>query len=253
VKVPLAAAVLDRIHRGELDGAQPRQVEPGRVATPGPMGLTRFRHPATVAVDDLLYLSTSVSDNTAADALFDLVPPPEVARFLSDAGIVGITVRHRLHVLAETPAERFEPRQAHLAHSLAIGASTPGRGHPLPQLDVSRANTGTAAAFADLLAELWAPRTLLAAAAARARALMRDNVVQHRLAPDFAADDVTWSSKTGTLLNLRHEIGAAEHADGRVILVAALTESAVPAVAQPAAEAQMAGVARQLHDHLRIR
>ena len=31
---------------------------PGRITTPGPTGLSRFRHPARIAVDDLLYLST---------------------------------------------------------------------------------------------------------------------------------------------------------------------------------------------------
>ena len=43
-------------------------------------------------------------------------------------------------------------------------------------------------------------------------------------------------AKTGTLLNLRHEVGVAEHADGQVFAVAALTESRVPAAIQPEAE-----------------
>jgi beta-lactamase class A len=42
-----------------------------------------------------------------------------------------------------------------------------------------------------------------------------------------------------------------EHEDGGVFAVAALTESAVPAAIQPAAEAVMGEVARALHDHLR--
>ncbi len=247
VKVPLAVAVLDQIRRGQLDGARPVDVQPGAIATPGPMGLSRFRHPARIAVDDLLYLSTAVSDNTAADALFDLVPPAAVAHFLSEAGITGITVRHRLHLLAETPVERFEQDQVQLAHSLAIGAGTSSRGHPVRQLDVSRSNTGSASAFVGLLHELWVPVRLHPGPAAKVRALMRHNVVRHRLAPDFSADDITWSSKTGTLLNLRHEIGVAEHADGQVIAVAVMTESSVPAAAQPAAEALLAGVARRLH------
>lgn len=80
VKVPLAVAVLDRIHDGRIDGAAMIDVEPGRIASPGPVGLSRFRHPARIAVDDLLYLSTALSDNAASDALFDLVPPTEVNR-----------------------------------------------------------------------------------------------------------------------------------------------------------------------------
>lgn len=251
VKVPLAVAVLERVADGRIGGATMVDVHPGRITSAGPTGLSRFRHPARIAVDDLLYLSIAVSDNTAADALFGFVPPAEVNRALLDAGLTGITVRHMLHDLVETPAERFEPGDVHLAHSLAIGSRTGHGGHVVPQLDVSRANTGTARAFVDLLAAVWRPSRLSRATMERVRSLMADNVIRHRLAPDFASDASTWSSKTGTLLNLRHEIGVVEHDDGDVLAVAALTGSSVPAAVQPAAEAVMAHVARTLHDHLR--
>ncbi len=251
VKVPLAVAVLDRVHSGHLCGSTLLDVAPGRITTAGPTGLSRFRHPARVAIDDLLYLSVAISDNTAADALFDLVPPAEVDRTVREAGIHGISVRHRAHDLADTPAERLGPGDVNLAHSLAIGSRTAGRGHPLPQLDVSRANSGSARAFVDLLEALWTPSRLPAEVAARVRSLMGGNVIRHRLAPDFASDASTWSSKTGTLLNFRHEIGVVEHDDGDAFAVAALTESRVPAAVQPAAEALMAQVARRLHDRLR--
>lgn len=251
VKVPLAVAVLERVHDGRLDGAAMVDVEPGRVTSGGPTGLTKFRHPARIAVDDLLYLSIAISDNTAADALFTLVPPDEVNRAVRDAGVSGITVRHLLRDLVETPAERLEPSEVHLAHSLAIGSGTAGRGHAVAQLDVSRANSGTARAFVDLLEALWVPSRITAGVAAQVRSLLGDNVIRHRLAPDFSSDASTWSSKTGTLLNLRHEVGVVEHADGGLFAVAALTESRVPAAIQPVAEAVMAQVARALYDQLR--
>jgi beta-lactamase class A len=251
VKVPLAVAVLERIQDRRIDGATLIDVEPGRVTSAGPMGLSRFHHPARIAVEDLLYLSTAISDNTAADALFNLVPPTEVNQTVLDAGITGIAVRHLMRDLVETPAERFEPGDVHLAHSLAIGSRTPRRGHAVPQLDVSRANSGTARALVDLLEGLWVPSRIPASVTARVRLLMGDNVIRHRLAPDFSSDASKWSSKTGTLLNLRHEIGVIEHEDGGLFAVAALTESTVPAAIQPTAEAVMAQVARALHDHLR--
>ncbi|MFI7069835.1 serine hydrolase [Micromonospora sediminicola] len=251
VKVPLAVAVLERIARGEIDPALPVDVAPGRITTPGPTGLSRFRHPARIAVDDLLYLSTSVSDSVAADALFDLVPPAEVAAELRRLRVDGIAVRHRAGDLADTPAERLGPDDAHLAHSLAIGAATPGQGHPVAQLDVTRANTGSARAYVDLLQALWRPSVIHPTTAARVRALMGDNLHRQRLAPDFTSDASRWSSKTGTLLHLRHEVGVVDHGDGQSYAVAALTASRVPAVAQPGSEATMAQVARSLHDHLR--
>ncbi|MUL42017.1 serine hydrolase [Streptomonospora sp. PA3] len=251
VKVPLAAATLERVRRGELDGAQCLRVEPGRVSTPGPVGLTRFRHPAWVALEDLVYLSTCLSDSAAADALFALTPPADVARWLESAGLRGITVRHTLSDLNVTPAERLEPQEAHLAHTLAIEAGTPGRGHGLALLDTTRASSASARSLVDLLHALWRPAAVDTEVAERVRELMGANVLRQRLAPDFASDAARWSSKTGTLLNLRHEFGVVEHADGQSFAVAALTASRVPATVQPAAEALMGRAARRLRDHLR--
>ncbi|MFE4533710.1 serine hydrolase [Streptomyces scopuliridis] len=251
VKVPLALATAERIRRGELDGATMLDVQPGRITTPGPTGLSRFRHPTRIAIDDLLYLSTCVSDGTAADALFGLTPPARVADILHELGLRGLSVRHGMLELSDTPAERFDATEAHLAHALAIDAGTGGRGHRVPQLDTTRANTGSARAYVELLQALWTPSAIHPEVAGRVRDLMAHNVLRHRLTPDFSSDATTWSSKTGTLLNLRHEIGVVEHSDGQAFAVAALTESLVPASTQPGADALMAHVARTLRDHLR--
>lgn len=253
VKVPLAAATWERIRRGELDAAERLEVAPGRLSTPGPTGVSRFRHPARIAVEDLLYLSLCLSDNAATEALFDLTPPAQVAALLDEFGLRGFSVRHTIDELSDTPAERFSPTESHLAHALAIGSGTRGRGHRVPQLDVSHANSCTARACVELLQALWTPSAIPAQTAAAVRQLLAHNVLRHRLAPDFAADASSWSSKTGTLLNLRHEAGVVEHADGRTLAVAVLTESRVPAAHQPAAEALMSAVARRLHDQLRQR
>lgn len=158
VKVPLALATIERIRRGELDGATALDVQPGRITTPGPTGLSRFRHPARIALDDLLYLSTCVSDSTAGDALFGLTPPDRVTALLNEFGLRGITVRHTLQELADTPEERLDPTQAHLAHALAINAGA--HGHGVPQLDVTRANSGSARAYVELLQALWTPSSI---------------------------------------------------------------------------------------------
>lgn len=259
VKIPLAIATLDRIRTGELDGAKRILVEPGgtggtpKTSAPGPTGLSRFRHPVEISIEDLLYLSMCISDNAATDTLFALVPPAEVAASLQAVGIRGITVRHMIRDASATLAERLDPADVHLAHSLAIEGGTAGRGHPIRQLDVTRANSGSARAFVNLLRELWTPTSIDPEVAERVRELMADNMLRQRLAPDFASDAARWSSKTGTLLNLRHEVGVVEHTDGQAFAVAVLTESRVPATHQPGAEALMARVARTLRDELRSR
>lgn len=257
VKVPLAMAVLERVATGAIDPARRLRVGPGDPALvdrPGPPGTGRFRHPVDVAVEDLLYLAVSLSDSTAADALFGLVPPAEVGAYLAAVGVEGIEVRHPVGDLNATPAERLDATEGHLAHRLAIGTGTADGGHAVAQLDLTRASTATATALADLLEALWAPTgdsPVRPEVARRVRSLLGLNVMRQRLATELASDAARWSSKTGTLLNERHEAGVVEHDDGGVLAVVALTRSRVPAVVQPVAEAEMAAVARGLHDVLR--
>lgn len=252
VKVPLAAAVLDRVARGELLEAMPLRLTGGRRGVIGPAGLAQFQFPAAIALADVVYLSTCLSDNVAADALFDLVSPTEVTQYVRGLGVTELTVRHRLSDLTETPVEALV-QAPELAHTLATHGGTPRGGHRVPQLDSTRASSGTARACVDLLERLWTtPSPVAPEVSRRVRELMGNHVVaRQRLWPDFATDAATWSSKTGTLLNHRHEIGVVEHADGDRYAVAALTASRVSAGIQHVAEATMASVARRLRDHLR--
>ncbi|KHS52532.1 hypothetical protein AE0388_2182 [Brevibacterium linens] len=251
VKVPIALAVLNRIKAGELAADEQIRVDPAVNSTASPIGAARFRHPARIAVEDLLTLAVCFSDNTAADALLDIVPARDVQRDLEDMGLRGMDVRHRLDALESTPLESLDRSEAHLAYDLAQTRPPHGDGHRIWQLDVSRANSGTARSLMDLLAELWRPERVDPGVAARLRELMSGNVVRHRIAPDLMSDSAQWSSKTGTLLHLRHEIGVVDHADGQSIAVVVLSESSNPAAVQPAAEAALGAAARALHDLLR--
>ena len=233
VKVPIALAVLNRIKAGELAADEQIRVDPAVNSTASPIGAARFRHPARIAVEDLLTLAVCFSDNTAADALLDLVPAREVQRDLDELGLRGIDVRHRLDALVSTPLESLDRSEAHLAYDLARTRPPHGDGHRIWQLDVSRANSGTARGLMDLLSELWRPGRVDPGSAARLR------------------DSAQWSSKTGTLLHLRHEIGVVDHADGQSIAVVVLSESSNPAAVQPAAEAALGAAASALHDLLR--
>lgn len=250
VKVPLAAVVLELINSGQVDGSQTIMFRPDE-KVPGPTGLCQFNHPAAIAVGDLLYLSLAISDDTAADALFKLCPPAQVTKKLRALGLMDVTARHTIGELYRTLADRLDPSDLHLAQSLAIQAGTDGRGHLIPQLDVTRANAGSARGMIELLQEIWTGTRMSSETCRTMQALLSRNVFRNRLTPDFSSDASAWASKTGTFLNLRHEVGIVQHNDGAQFAIAALTESSVAATIQPVAEQTIGFVARQLHDALR--
>ncbi|WAB84273.1 class A beta-lactamase-related serine hydrolase [Microcella daejeonensis] len=250
-KVPLAAAALDLVDRGALDAGQTVLVPPGGVDSRGPTGITRFRHPASIALEDLVALAVTISDTAAADALRELVDDDAVRALLERWGVAGWQLRSAQGELARTPLERVAPRDAGLAQSVAIAAGSRGGGHRIPQLDASRASTVTARGGVDLLAALWASPSSATAAAERVRGMLGASVMRQRLAPDLESEDAAWSSKTGTVLTLRHEMGVLEHRSGERIAIAMLTGSSVPAVVQPAADAAMGAAARLLLETVR--
>jgi beta-lactamase class A len=249
-KLPLAGATLDAARRGEVDLAAPVTIAPRLRSQDGP-GIGRFSYPATVAVGDLLKLAVEISDNTAADAVFELVPPAAVTDWLRAIGTSGVVIRHPIEDLFRSLAMQTNVNDAATVHSLVVSADREGHPSPLPQLDIERANAGTARGLADLLQRLW-DGSLDEKVAAPVRAMLRANVMRQRLAPDFASDAASWSSKTGSFVHLRHEAGVVEHADGQTLVVVALTRSARAAVVQPSAEQAMGQAARILHDELLV-
>lgn len=171
--------------------------------------------------------------------------------WLARADLSEIRVRHRLSDLHTTFMEALGPSHERLAHTLAHRGGEAEGSHPIPQLDHSLANMGTARAFADLLTEVWRPSWMAEAAGKRLREVLHANVHRQRLSPELASDAALWASKTGTLLNLRHEVGVLEDADGHDYVICALSESRIPATTQPAADAALGSAARLLRDALR--
>ncbi|MEU6551462.1 serine hydrolase [Streptomyces sp. NPDC046915] len=248
VKVPLALVVLDRIAAGELDAARPVTVDPA-TGSVGPTGLAAFRHPATVAVGDLVLLMLAVSDNTAADALLDLVPVADVDARLTAWGCSGIRMRHRLHHMYQCAAGAAG-NDFSLALELAIRDDRSGR-HTIETLDPAHANLGTAASLVTLLQRVWRDEIAHAGATAELRRLMGLQVFTHRLAAELRADTVRVSGKTGTFLHLRHEIGVVEAESGDRVAVAALTRSDRRANLAPDIDLAIGIAARQAFEALR--
>ncbi|MGW7522351.1 serine hydrolase [Streptomyces sp. NPDC054783] len=222
VKVPLALVVLDRIASGELDPAHPVTVDPAQSSV-GPTGLAAFRHPASVAVGDLLLMTLSVSDNAAADTLLDLVPVADVDERLRAWGCGEIRMRHRLNHMYECAAGAAG-NDFSLALELALRDERAGR-HAIKTLDPAYANAGSAATLVELLRRVWCDEVSTPTATAELRRLMGLQVFTHRLASELRADSLRWSGKTGTFLHLRHEIGVVEAESGDRVAMAALTRA----------------------------
>lgn len=248
VKVPLALVVLDLIESGALDAARPVTVDPA-TASVGPTGLAAFRHRATVAVGDLVLLMLAVSDNAAADALLDLVAPPDVDARLQAWECAGIRVRHRLNRMYECAAG-VAGNDFALALELAVRDDRTGH-HTIETLDPAHANVGSAAALVDLLQRVWRDEIAGPGATAELRRLMAQQVFTHRLAADLRADTLQVSGKTGTFLQLRHEVGVVEAESGERVAMAALTRADRRARQAPDIDQAIGAAARDAFEALR--
>ncbi|MEU5085234.1 serine hydrolase [Streptomyces sp. NPDC021356] len=248
VKVPFALVVLDRIAAGDLDADRPVTVDPA-TSSVGPTGLSAFRHPATVAVGDLLHLMLSVSDNAAADALFGLVPAADVDARLRAWDCGDLRVRHRMNRMYECAAGAAG-NDFSLALELAVRDERSGR-HTLEMLDPARANAGSATALVDLLHRVWHDEISRPAATAELRRLMGAQLFTQRLASELRADALRVSGKTGTFLHLRHEIGVVEADSGHRVAIAALTRSDRRAGLAPDIDLAIGTAARDAFEALR--
>ncbi|QLJ02256.1 serine hydrolase [Streptomyces sp. NEAU-sy36] len=247
-KVPLALVVLDRIAAGELDAAHPVTLDPARSSV-GRTGFAAFRHPVTAAVGDLLLMMLSVSDNAAADALFDLVPAAEVDARLRAWGCDGIRMRHRMNHMYECAAGAAGDDFS-LALELAVRDERAGR-PTIATLDPAHANTGSAGALVGLLRRVWCDEIAVPEATAELRRLMGLQLFTHRLACELRTDTLRWSGKTGTFLHLRHEIGVVEAESGDRVAMAALTRADRRAALAPDIELALGAAARGAFEALR--
>ena len=248
VKVPLALAVLERTASGVLDPARPVTLDPSGSSL-GPTGAAAFRYPATLAIGDLVHQMLTVSDNASADALLGLIGLDGLTGSLRTWGCDGIHVRHRMHRMYECAAG-VAGNDFGLALELAIQSDRTGV-HTIETLDPTYANAASAAAMVDLLQRIWLDGIAVPEATAELRRLMSLQVFTQRLSSDLRTDTVRVSGKTGTFLNLRHEIGVIESDTGTRVAIAALTRSNRRATLAPDIDLAIGAAARTAFEALR--
>ncbi|MEU8957677.1 serine hydrolase [Streptomyces sp. NPDC048518] len=245
-KIPIALEYACQVAAGELDAASRHTVtaayRSGGSATDG------CRHDVGMSARDLAFLMMTISDNAATDLLLDVVGPGRVRATLDRLGHkdFGVSSCRALDddIRRELGLDPGRPLDDQLS-----GVS-PDRLMALGVNDPDRSPAGTPREVTALLAALWHDTAGPAEACAQVRALMRQQVWQHRLASGFP-DDVRTAGKTGTDFAVRNEAGVVEYPDGGRYAVGVFLRTSSPATRQPLADRTIGLAARTAVDHLR--
>ena len=247
-KVALVTAMYRRHEAGELDVAQQVDV-PEAARSAGATGLAAMEDAARLSLRDLAYLAIAVSDNAAADVLFDAVGDAAVTTLLGDLGLTATRIPQRCRdmtdaLVTDTGAAGLDDVRTRLRLDPRLLAALSVR-------DPARTNASTAREMTALLAAIWQDRAAAPGSCAAVRRLMRLQVWPHRLASGFPDEGWAVAGKTGTLPGIRNEIGVVEHADGSRVAVAVFTSADSPAASLPQADRVVGTAARIAVDALR--
>ncbi len=225
VKVPLAFEFARQVAAGQLDPTD--RVRASAADRLGGTGSAGFADDAEYSLRDAALLALSVSDNTAADLLFDRVGVDNVRSLLAELGLTRTTVIGAPRDVLRTITEDTSA------------------GRPLRALDPLRTSATTPREMTALLAALWADD-----AGAPVREWMSAQVSWHRLTAGFPPE-VAVAGKTGTMPGIRNEIGVATYPDGTAYAVAVFTTGGAETLRRPDIDRAIGAAARAAVDQLR--
>ncbi|MGV9457180.1 serine hydrolase [Streptomyces sp. NPDC003635] len=242
-KLCLAVTVQRLADQGRIDPTERMEI-PVAGRTGGLTGLGMLRDPVSMSVRDLLALALTISDNAAADILFERVGLPAVNASMRQLGLRRTVAVHTTRDLINSITEDCDGDES-LLHL------DPGVLTRLRVLDPRKTNRSTPREMTTLLSAVWRHEACSPERAEELRRIMSLQVWPHRLVSGFPFDDVRVAGKTGTLPMLRSEVGVVDYPDGGRYAVAVFTRAARTAVRQPAADAVIGTCARIAVDHLR--
>jgi beta-lactamase class A len=243
-KVPLLVALHRADDRGRLRLDERVKVSTDR--TTGLAGVGAMHDDAELSLRDLALLMITISDNAAADAVLEQVGLDAVQETLRELGLADTRVMASCADQLDALAEDFARSGLSLTQALADPAAVSG----FRVLDPDTTNRSTPRDMTTILSRIWRDEAASPPACREIRRMLRLQVCRHRLASGFPADDVLVAGKTGTLLNLRHEIGVVELPDKRRYAIAVFTRSNGTAITNQAAEAVIGSAARLAVDQL---
>lgn len=217
-KLPLTWALMTLHERGDLDAAEPLALRPAE-RTRGPVGTGRLHDAITMSARDACYYAMSLSDNGAADAVWDLVGRDRLTATLAALDLPDLQLRAPMR-------EYFRLLDRQVARSgLDEDALLDVDPADLDAIDPARVSSATTNALAAFLAQVHRAAGSGSPADRQVLELLGHQLVRNRLASGFPATDVDVRGKTGTMLALRHEAGIVTYPDGRAYAVAVLTRS----------------------------
>ncbi|HEY9291126.1 MAG TPA: serine hydrolase [Microlunatus sp.] len=229
MKVQVALAASLAMESGRIDGRHRVRLDQ-RTRTPGPVGLSLMDDPAELSLRDLQVLMMTISDNVATDAVIRAVGLPEINDLTRRLGLTNTRVTDDLQSMLDGMAVDvgFEDYAALVAHDPATAgppnhAELTARIVHSAALDPARGSRTTAADMVRLLSRIWTDEVGSAAAAARVRRLMRNQLTRHRIASGFGPG-VQIAAKSGGLMGIvRHEVGVVTEPDAGSYAIAIFT------------------------------
>ncbi|AYF77460.1 serine hydrolase [Nocardia yunnanensis] len=240
VKVPLVLEFARQVAAGQLDATD--RVRATAATRLGGVGTAGCLDDVEYSLRDAARFALTISDNTAADLLFDRVGVENVRSLVRELGltrtrIVG-SLRDILYRMAADIGARdlheFARRYPESSDAEVFGSSA---------VDPLRTTASTAREMTSLLAAIATDRAAGPEVCGWVRDLMRQQVFGNRLPSGFPPGTDIWS-KTGTMPGIRNEIGVVGYPDGSRCAVAVFTVSQLLAGRQPAVDRAIGEAAR---------
>ncbi|MEU7764949.1 serine hydrolase [Nocardia sp. NPDC049190] len=246
VKVPLVLEFARQVAAGQLDPAD--RVRARAADRLGGVGTAGCVDDIELSLRDAAYFALTLSDNTAADLLFDRVGVDNVRSLLRELGLTGTQVAGPPRVIVQSMAEDIGAADA---AEFARRFPTLSAEEVLctRALDPARTTASTPREMVRLLTMIGQDRAGAPEACRWVRDLMSQQVNWHRLAAAFPPQVRVWA-KSGTLPGVRNEIGVVEYPDGKRYAVAVFTRAATLAQRLPAVDRAVGAAAAHAIDRI---
>ncbi|MFI6040402.1 serine hydrolase [Nocardia sp. NPDC051321] len=239
VKVPLVLEFARQVAAGQLDPTD--RVRAGGADRLGGVGTAGCHDDVDLSLRDAAFFALTLSDNTAADLLFDRVGLDNVRSLVRELGLESTRIvgapRNIVQSMADDigapDAAEFAERFPALTADEVLGTRA---------LDPHRTTASTPREMTRLLTLIGQDRAGPAEACRWVRDLMRQQVNWHRLAGAFPPEVQVWA-KTGTLPGIRNEIGVLEYPDGTRYAVSVFTRVSTLAQRLPEVDRAIGAVA----------